>query len=88
MRAKSDWGDARMEVMDSGKISTDSDFPGFPDKETALMYLTQPMSGHFYLNQATPKQLGCWEIYHVPMNPNIGTINPDRKHPNFFKVFQ
>lgn len=50
MRAShTQWGQASLEVIDQGRKSTDEDFPGFPDKETALIYLTQPMSGHFYL---------------------------------------
>ena len=54
MRAQSSWGEARVEVADQGRKCTDQDFPGFPDKETALIYLTQPMSGHFNLTTTTP----------------------------------
>ena len=32
-------------------------------------------------------QMGCWEIYHVPMNPSIGKFRPQNQYPNFFKVF-
>ena len=42
------------------------------------------MSGHFYLNQY-PNKLGCWEIYHEPMNPNLGII--DGQQSNYFQVF-
>ena len=63
MYPDSDWGEARMEVRDSGRKTIDEDFPGFPDKETALVYLTQPMSGHFYRNDANPR-LACWEVDH------------------------
>jgi len=31
--------------------------------------------------------MGWWEIYHVPMSPNLGKFRSDNKHPNFFKVF-
>lgn len=61
MVAKSDWGEAQIEVQDSGRKTSDEDFPGFPDKETALVYLTQPMSGHFYRNESQPR-LACWEV--------------------------
>jgi hypothetical protein len=44
------------------------------------------MSGHFNLTTMRP-QMGCWEIYHVPMNPNIGRFKADNPYPNFFKVF-
>ena len=57
----SDWGEAQIEVQDSGRKTSDEDFPGFPDKETALVYLTQPMSGHFYRNESQPR-LACWEV--------------------------
>jgi len=86
MRAQSEWGEARIDVEDMGRKTQDDDFPGFPDKETALIYLTQPMSGHFNLTTKSP-QMGCWEIYHVPMSPNIGKFRPNNKYPNFFKVF-
>ncbi len=40
MRAQSNWGEARIDVEDEGRKTVDDDFPGFPDKETALVYLT------------------------------------------------
>ncbi len=40
MRAQSKWGEARIDVEDTGREGSDTDFPGFPDKETALIYLT------------------------------------------------
>jgi hypothetical protein len=87
MNSSSVWGEASLDVIDQGRKADDSDFLGFPDKETALIYLTQPMSGHFYLNKKTPK-LGCWEIYHVPMNPNIAKINSNSNLSPSFKVFK
>jgi hypothetical protein len=44
------------------------------------------MSGHFKLTTKHPR-MGCWEIYHPPMNPNVGIFRQDSKYPNFFKVF-
>ena len=49
MRATSQWGEAHINVLDTGRKTEDKNFPGFPDKETALIYLTHPMSGHFQL---------------------------------------
>lgn len=85
MTARSDWGPADVTVLDSGRKTKDEDFPGFPDKETALVYLTHPMSGHFYLNKDS-RPLGCWEIYHVPMEPNLGEF--DEKKSNFVGMFE
>lgn len=83
MMARSDWGEARLEVQDTGRKTCDADFPGFPDKETALVYLTQPMSGHFHLNKQDP-ELVRWEIYHVPMNPSIGVPSSSASVPHYF----
>jgi len=85
MTAKSDWGAAEINVQDLQRKAEDSDFPGFPNKETALVYLTHPMSGHFYLNTYKPR-LGCWEIWHEQMNPNIGVF--DDTQDNYFKMFE
>ena len=82
MNAESNWGSAHIHVLDKQRKTNDEDFPGFPDKETALVYLTHPMSGHFYLTSSKP-WLGCWEIFHVPMEPNIGQVIDEC----YFQVF-
>lgn len=85
MTAKSEWGPAEINVKDLNRKGRDEDFPCFPDKETALIYLTHPMSGHFYLRTSKPK-LACWEIWHEPMNPNIGVFEEDKQ--NYFGLFE
>ena len=40
MSADSKWGKADITVIDQGRETKDEDFPGFPDRETALIYLT------------------------------------------------
>lgn len=88
MHADSSWAPASIHVTDSGRETTNEDFPGFPDKETALIYLTHPMSGHFHLRDST--RLGCWEIFHVPMNPRLahfadGKTNGRRSYFGLFE---
>lgn len=85
MKAESNWGAAEINVLDQGRKTICSDFPGFKDKESALVYLTHPMSGHFYLN-TKPKKLGCWEIYHKQMEPNLGVFDKTKK--NYFNLFE
>jgi len=85
MTAKSQWGPADIHVKDLKRKGEDNDFPGFPNKETALIYLTHPMSGHFFLRDRKEK-LGCWEIWHEPMNPNIGVF--EENTVNYFGLFE
>ena len=40
MNAESKWGSASINVIDQKRKTSDEDFPGFPDKETGLVYLT------------------------------------------------
>ena len=102
MTAKSDWGPAEINVIDSGREVNDQDFPGFPDSESALIYLTHPMSGHFHLRgwgdegengkngknstSTSPPSMGCWEIWHPQMRPHIGHL--DKSKTNFFGLYE
>ena len=59
MNTESDWAPASVELVqdESDKLS----FPGFPDTESALVYLTHPLAGFYYRRD---NKLGTYRVWH------------------------
>ena len=59
MTTLSDWAEASVDLVQSehGKL----DFPGFPDVESALVYLTHPLAGFYYRRDG---KLGTYRVWH------------------------
>lgn len=62
MTTQSDWAEASVELVQSESDSFD--FPGFPDTESALVYLTQPLAGFYYRRD---KKLGTYRVWHTEL---------------------
>ncbi len=74
MQAKSAWASASVELSQaSGQIF---DFPGFPNVETALVYLTHPLAGFYYRRD---KQLGTYRVWHKKLEVQAAEL----KHARF-----
>lgn len=59
MTTKADWAPATVEL---DQIATKKfDLPGFPDTETALVYLTHPLAGFYYRMDG---KLGTYRVWH------------------------
>jgi len=85
MTAKGQYGTANIHVKDLKRKAEDGDFPGFPNKETALIYLTHSLSAHFF-SRGKKEKLKCLEIWHEPMDPNVGVF--DDKAVSYFDLFE
>ncbi|PXW68105.1 uncharacterized protein DUF2071 [Alteromonas sp. I10] len=59
METASDWAAASVELVQSN--SDRFDFPGFPDVESALVYLTHPLAGFYYRRD---NKLGTYRVWH------------------------
>ncbi|QUJ66226.1 DUF2071 domain-containing protein [Photobacterium sp. GJ3] len=59
METTSDWAEASVDLVQS---ETDAfNFVGFPDTESALVYLTHPLAGFYYRRD---HQLGTYRVWH------------------------
>lgn len=59
MKTQSSWAEAFVELVQS---PTDTfDFPGFPDRESALVYLTHPLAGFYHRRDG---KLGTYRVWH------------------------
>jgi len=59
METISDWAAASVELVQSESDALD--FPGFPDVESALVYLTHPLAGFYYRRD---NKLGTYRVWH------------------------
>lgn len=59
MDTKSTWAKASVELTQSRDCSFE--FPGFPDTESALVYLTHPLAGFYYRRDG---KLGTYRVWH------------------------
>ncbi|WP_045856524.1 DUF2071 domain-containing protein [Teredinibacter purpureus] len=59
METVSDWAAASVELVQSKYDKFD--FPGFPDVESALVYLTHPLAGFYYRRDS---KLGTYRVWH------------------------
>ncbi len=59
MKTLSDWAEASVDLVQSehGRL----EFPGFPDVESALVYLTHPLAGFYYRRDG---KLGMYRVWH------------------------
>lgn len=59
MRTKASWAPAEVELKQDG--DEDLCFPGFPDIETGLVFLTHPLAGFYHRRDG---QLGTYRVWH------------------------
>lgn len=59
MQTSSIWAEAHVELVQSPSDSFD--FPGFPDTESTLVYLTHPLAGFYYRRDS---KLGTYRVWH------------------------
>lgn len=59
MKTSSNWAAASVDLVQSEYDAFD--FPGFPDVESALAYLTHPLTGFYYRRD---KKLGSYKVWH------------------------
>lgn len=63
METQSSWAEASVDLAQSE--SDLFDFPGFPDTESALVYLTHPLAGFYYRRD---KKLGTYRVWHKDLD--------------------
>ena len=69
MHTTSKWAEASVELTQS---TTDAlNFPGFPDTESALVYLTHPLAGFYYRQD---KKLGTYKVWHKQLAVKPATL--------------
>ncbi len=76
MKTASVWAEASVELMQSGVDGFE--FSGFPDVESALVYLTHPLAGFYYRRD---KQLGTYRVWHKKLE-----VKPARLKSANFKL--
>ncbi|UZE96702.1 DUF2071 domain-containing protein [Alkalimarinus alittae] len=59
MDTRSTWADASVELVQSSRDVFD--FPGFPDTQSALVYLTHPLAGFYHRRDG---KLGTYRVWH------------------------
>lgn len=59
IHTRSDWAPAEVALTQSADDALH--FPGFPDTESALVYLTHPLAGFYYRRD---KKLGTYRVWH------------------------
>ena len=59
METASEWAEASVDLVQSE--SDLFEFPGFPDVESALVYLTHPLAGFYYRRD---NKLGTYRVWH------------------------
>ncbi|WP_027251619.1 DUF2071 domain-containing protein [Photobacterium halotolerans] len=63
METQSSWAEASVDLVQSESDSFD--FPGFPDTESALVYLTHPLAGFYYRRDKKP---GTYRVWHKQLD--------------------
>jgi len=69
MDTQSTWAEASVELTQHR--DTNFDFPGFPDTESALVYLTHPLAG-FYCRR--DGKLGTYRVWHKELQVKPATL--------------
>ena len=59
MKTQSNWAEASVDLVQSEHDRFE--FPGFPDVESALVYLTHPLAGFYYRRDG---KLGTYRVWH------------------------
>jgi hypothetical protein len=73
MQAKGAWGSAAVDLIDTGEPL--QSLAGFPDLETAMVVLTQPLTGVFYRRDGA---LGTYSVWHDRLEPTLGSCRSAR----------
>lgn len=73
MKTRSNWAGASVEITQS-KTDTFT-FPGFPDTESALVYLTHPLAGFYYRRDG---KLGTYRVWHKQLEVKPGSLKRAR----------
>ncbi|AJQ95070.1 DUF2071 domain-containing protein [Gynuella sunshinyii] len=76
METSSNWAEASVELEQSG--SDIFEFPGFPDVESALVYLTHPLAGFYYRRD---NKLGTYRVWHKAL-----AVKPAKLKSAHFKL--
>lgn len=69
METESKWAEASVDLTQSK--SDTFDFPGFPDTESALVYLTHPLAGFYYRRDG---KLGTYRVWHKELEVSPGKL--------------
>lgn len=69
MATESSWAEAAVELTQSKDDAFD--FPGFPDTESALVYLTHPLAGFYYRRDG---KLGTYRVWHDQLKVKPATL--------------
>ncbi len=69
METKSNWAEASVELEQSPEDTLS--FPGFPDTESALVYLTHPLAGFYYRRD---RKLGTYRVWHKALEVKPATL--------------
>lgn len=68
MRTESEWAPARVELESRADVPT---VPGFPDTETALVYLTHPLRGYYHRRDG---RVGTYHVWHDRLGVHFGRL--------------
>lgn len=69
MTTESEWAEAAVELSQSEEGTFD--FPGFPNSESALVYLTHPLAGFYYRRDG---KLGTYRVWHKKLQVKPATL--------------
>lgn len=69
METASKWAEASVELAQSSE--SNFNFPGFPDTESALVYLTHPLAGFYYRRDG---KLGSYRVWHKELAVKPATL--------------
>ncbi|WP_219338527.1 DUF2071 domain-containing protein [Luteimonas deserti] len=68
MRTRSQWAPASVELKSKPHLD---EIAGFPDRETALVYLTHPLRGFYHRRDG---RLGTYHVWHDRLNVHMGHL--------------
>jgi hypothetical protein len=69
VRTESTWGPVMLDL--THEPTTPLSFPGFPDEETGLVFLTHPLRGYYTRRDG---RLGSYAVWHERMTPTTGRV--------------
>ena len=67
--AKSRWAPMELDLIH--EPAQPLSFPGFPDVETGLVFLTHPLTGYYTRRDG---KLGSYSIWHERLSPSVGRV--------------
>lgn len=69
MNAQSNWAQAEVSLVQTGKEALS--FAGFPDTESALLYITHPLAGFYHRRDG---RLGTYRVWHKRLEVKPATL--------------